>query len=379
MPGEETTRALVEAYPSQPAAVKAALIPVLGARKHPAVLPFLKQALQSNEPPIRLAALVALGDAGLPEGLEPLVAAVKQSDSPQRQAVRRSLLVLAETLRSKGQKNEAGLGFLNVLATAGPDEAVLKRQAVEGLAECPVAQAFETIKAAAADKELREPAIPALLAVASRLVAANEKDKAVALYEVVKGLNPPGDVLKTLAQRMAAAGVKVDLQGLLGTVTKWWVVGPFDLGEKNQGWDVDYVGEPNVNIVGRYMSGKSRVQWNPVTSTDPAGKIDLRKTIANRDQCLGYAYTEITLEKPVDAVLLLGVDDSEKIWVNGQKVFELFTPRAIQIDQDRVPVKLQAGTNKILLKLYQQSQGWEFCLRVVTPDGRPVAFTQKTD
>ena len=121
-------------------------------------------------------------------------------------------------------------------------------------------------------------------------------------------------------QRSLAPGAHdPELQGLLGIIGRWWVVGPFDLGDKNQGWQTSYIGEPNVNVVARYMSGKTRRQWKRVESQDSQGKIDLRATIADRDNCIGYAYAEIELEKPVDAVLLLGVDDSEKIWVNGNK------------------------------------------------------------
>jgi hypothetical protein len=49
------------------------------------------------------------------------------------------------------------------------------------------------------------------------------------------------------------------------------------------------------------------------------------------------------------------------------------------VDQDRVPVHLEAGTNKILLKLYQNNQGWEFCVRIVSADGRPVPFKQRSE
>ena len=42
-----------------------------------------------------------------------------------------------------------------------------------------------------------------------------------------------------------------------------------------------------------------------------------------------------------------------------------------------MPVHLKAGTNSILLKIYQNTQGWEFCARIVTADGRPVPFKQK--
>lgn len=181
-------------------------------------------------------------------------------------------------------------------------------------------------------------------------------------------------------QRGLAAGAHdTDLQGLLGIIGRWWVVGPFDLGDKNQGWQTSYVGEPNVNVVARYMAGKTRRQWKRVESQDSQGKVDLRATIADRDNCIGYAYAEIELEKPVEAVLLLGVDDSERIWVNGNQVFEQFTARPLQVDQDRVPVHLKAGTNTVLLKLYQNTQGWEFCVRIVTTDGQPVPFKQRSE
>ena len=154
-------------------------------------------------------------------------------------------------------------------------------------------------------------------------------------------------------------------------MSNWWVVGPFDLGEKDKGWETRHIGEPDVSTVARYMSGKTRVQWKPVRSEDPQGKIDLRASLANRDHCVGYAYAEILLERPVEAVLLLGVDDSEKVWVNGDKVFELFTSRGLRHDQDRVPVKLKAGTNTILLKLYQDTLGWEFCAGSSLPTAGP--------
>ena len=60
--------------------------------------------------------------------------------------------------------------------------------------------------------------------------------------------------------------------------------------------------------------------------------------------------------------------------MNGEKVFELFVPR-----DDARPDKisqLKAGRNTILLKIWQNTLGWEFA-RLTLPDGRPVEFTQK--
>jgi hypothetical protein len=45
-------------------------------------------------------------------------------------------------------------------------------------------------------------------------------------------------------------------------------------------------------------------------------------------QLISYAYAKIELPKPVDAVLLLGVDASEKIWVNESKVLGTSRPES---------------------------------------------------
>jgi HEAT repeat protein len=283
LPGADVSRALVAAYPTLPPRAQAAMIPILGSRREPVVLPILEQAAHSELADRRVAALEALGDTGLTQALNFLAEEAKRGDDANKSSVR-------DILNRHAQRE-----------------------------------------------------------------------------------------LEKLQRSLAEGSRDADLMGLLGIIGRWWVVGPFDLGDKNQGWETSYIGEPNVNVVARYMAGKTRRQWKRVESQDSHGKIDLRATIADRDSCIGYAYAEIELQKPADAVLLLGVDDSEKIWVNGDKVFEQFTARGLVFDQDRVPVHLKAGTNSILLKLYQNTQGWEFCVRIVTPEGHPVQFTQKAE
>jgi HEAT repeat protein len=381
MPGAEVAQALVQAYPALPAALQTSLIPVLGARQHPAVLPLLEQAARSDDAPTRRAAIEALGATGVPEAVTVLSRQLQDASWPvaQRQQARESLIALAGALQARGQKSVACSAYASVFRTAAPDDKELRRQALDGIAAGPDVVAYEEVKAAADDEDLRAPAIPALLGVAGALAAAGEKSKALELCELVRRQNPSAEVLRALVQTMTDAGLEVNLRGLRGTVTRWWVVGPFELGEKREGWNTAFVDEPDVNLVARYMSGKSRVAWTPVVSRDPDGKIDLRARVAARNKCIAYAYTEVTVDHPIEAILLLGVDDGERIWVNGTQVFDHVTPRALKVDQDRVPVTLQAGTNRILLKIDQETQGWGFCLRIVTPDGRPVPFTQEED
>jgi HEAT repeat protein len=373
--GPAVANALAKEYPGLTPRLRRVLIPVLGSKEDPAALAVLEQVARSEDPPVRAEALEAIGEAGLAQGLGVLKTAVRQDPGKARAA----LLRLAGRLAAKGEKDAAGRAYLAAWEAAGSSDADARRRAIEGLASCPIVEAADAVVAACKDPALREPAQRALLAVAGSLSAAGQKAKALELYDVLAATSPPMEVVRAMLDGMTAAGSTRDLAGLAGTVSRWWVVGPFDLGEKDQGWETRYISEPDVSTVARYMSGKTRVQWKPVRSQDPHGKIDLRASLANRDRCIGYAYAEIVLDRPADAVLLIGADDSEKVWVNGEKVFELFTARGLQPDQDRVPVKLKAGTNTILLKLYQDTQGWEFCLRIVTPDGRPLAFAQRAE
>jgi hypothetical protein len=343
-------------------------------------LPILTAAARSDDPAIRILSYQALADSELSGAVEPLVAALSKEEGETRDAARDLLLTLAGNLSQSGQREPAGRAYLAVLTAAAMDETDLRRQALDGLARNPTAAAFEAVDAAVGQaRELGEPALRAALSTAGALTAANRNDQAIALYEKVRQANPPTAMIPALIQGMTSAGAKIDIQGLNGVISRWHVVGPFEMGEDGKAWEAALVDEPNVDLVGRYMAGKGRAQWKPVRTDDPQGKIDLRKAIADRDHCVGYAYAVVEVDAPTDALLLLGVDDSEKIWVNGAKVFELFTARALQVDQDRVPITLKPGPNTILLKIRQDTQGWEFCARLVTPDGRPVAFTQKAE
>jgi len=375
MRGVDVARELVNAYPSLPPKAQLAVVAALGNKKTPLVVSVLKQAAQSHDAGFRLAALRALGETGESDGLDTLIAAADGTSDAERTAARDALALLADALRAQNKAEDAGRAYAAMLATAG--DIRHRQRALEGLAACPDANACDAVMAAADDRELAGPAMHALVAVAGALGAAGQKDKAMKAYEKVMSLSPPRSVAETVLKGMHALGAKIDMGTLLGIVTNWWVVGPFDLGEKDEGWNVDYIDEANVNLVGRYMSGKTRVAWVPIVSTDPNGRINLRAAVADRDRCIAYAYTEITLKQDADAVLLIGADDSEKVWVNGRLVYETFVPRALTVDQDRVPVKLKAGVNTILLKIWQNTLGWEFCLRIATPDGKPLPFAQK--
>lgn len=374
MQGVDVAREIVATYPRLSQGLQLALLPVLGSKKHAVVMPVLVQAAKSTDPAFRAAALAALGEAGQPAGLEPLLAAAKSGNAAEKAVVGKSLLSMADTMKAAENRKDAGKAYLAALQTAA--EPASRAQALEGLAHCPTADALDTVKTAAADKELREPSIKALVALGKTLAAAKQKKKAVEAYKAARDLKPSGAAMTAIIQGLHGLGEKVDLPGVLGVVSTWSLVGPFELGEQNEGWKKHYISEPKVDLTARYMAGKRRLDWKRVITTDASGKVDLLAELGPNEKCIGYAYAEITLKEAADAVLLLGVDDSEKVYVNGQKVHDQLVARGMTPDQDKIPVKLKAGKNTILLKIWQNAMGWEFCARLTTPGGDPLVFTQ---
>jgi hypothetical protein len=68
-------------------------------------------------------------------------------------------------------------------------------------------------------------------------------------------------------------------------------------------------------------------------------------------------------------VLELGSDDGVKVWLNDKQVYALNVARPLQPGSDKINVTLQPGWNPLLIKISQNNQGWEFCVRIRSTDG----------
>jgi HEAT repeat protein len=372
--GPGVTRALADAFPSLPQETQRFLIPVLAEKKHPMVMPILERATHSDDPALRLIGLEALGAIGLYSGLETLVEYARAGTDVEKTVARENVVQLAESLHSEGKKREAGRTYLAAYGVTEGTESV--QWFLNGIASCPVAEAYDAIMELADDGGRDPVLLQALVAVGEALLTDGERTRARKVFERVRSVGPNAELAPRVAKGLAELGVEVDVAAMLGFVTRWWLVGPFELGDNNEGWDREYIGEPNIDLAGSYPSGDGDVGWVQVHTEDENGRIDLRAAVADRDFCVAYAYTEITLPEGMSAWLFVGVDDSEKVWVNGEKVFELFVARPLSVDQDWVPIALNEGTNRILMKVWQHILEWEFCARITTPDGVPIAVMQ---
>ena len=91
----------------------------------------------------------------------------------------------------------------------------------------------------------------------------------------------------------------------------------------------------------------------------------LDKVYEGKDFVYAYALAEIKSLKATNVMLGVGSDDAVKVWLNGKLVHENWIPRAVNKDDDIIPLKLVKGSNQILLKVQDIQGGWAFIVRML--------------
>ena len=118
------------------------------------------------------------------------------------------------------------------------------------------------------------------------------------------------------------------------------------------------------------MAWKKRT-WDGDVRPRAGFRVDL-KGLSGARNLAAYAAVRITAPRARDAVLGIGSDDGVVVWFNGKKVHTNLVERGVSPGQDRVPVRLRAGENVLLLKVTQSWGGWGFGVLLEDPDGAPL-------
>jgi len=117
---------------------------------------------------------------------------------------------------------------------------------------------------------------------------------------------------------------------------------------------------------GETMGGKV---WTTYDSGYPY--IDM-KAYEEQDFGVCYAFTRVYAEESVSCELWTGYDDGARIWLNGNQV--LFDNRygEFTADMTKTPVSLNAGENRLLVKISEWMGEHGFSARLCTSDGSEV-------
>jgi len=147
---------------------------------------------------------------------------------------------------------------------------------------------------------------------------------------------------------------------------------PTDRAPSGQGFDIDYLkdagGEESIRPVAgdivRRADGSTAV-WTQYASDGDI--INFIKAFSGQQSTytVAYAFRNIQRDESGKVFLAIGSDDSVKVYLNGKIVHENCVGRAVQKDQDIVPVTMEKGDNPILIKVDNGTGDWGFSMRLL--------------
>ena len=199
-------------------------------------------------------------------------------------------------------------------------------------------------------------------------------------------LSPAGLPQTTRARaalRVQVGEAQVDLafeHVLLPSVNRWWLLGPL-LAPKDNELGPAFPPEEAVDLAAVYPGRKNEpVTWRSFErrlepGSDPRDEFVLDwQTIYGRriDAAVTYAMTYIVAPAPMEVSLAFGFGCGAMAWLNGRSVYRREGWRPYLSHEDRVPVRLSAGLNTLLLKIAHGDGWWSFGAHVETPDGEPL-------
>jgi len=157
----------------------------------------------------------------------------------------------------------------------------------------------------------------------------------------------------------------------LHVLTDWMVIGPF-ANEENAGFTKEYEPETEIDYSKKYQGRDREVSWERLRHVGPAGGIDFDAVMYPNNQVLAYALTFLHVDEAADVVLRFGAGNAVKVWVNDQLLLSNDEDVAFEFDQYEVPVRLEAGWNKVLFKVCERHDQWELAVRLTSPGGEPL-------
>ena len=341
-----------------PVPVHCALLMVLGQIAGSESLQELRAAARDKDPVVRDAAVRSLADTGRRDAMPDLLALAKDAPTLSHRVIalrgywRAVALADGSPVAERLKMCEAGL--------AVSERADEKRLGLMELAKIPDLGAIKMIEPFFADNAVSAEAASAVVQIAHETPVSRRNPLKAELAGLLA-------TTSDATARKAAEAALAQLEPAAGYLITWEVAGPYAQDGKNYRALFDIPFPPET-------ADAAQVKWRALPSgTNPANPsaLDLLKFLGGQ-QRVAYVRTRIESDKAQPARLDIGSDDGVKVWLNGEVVHANNVARPLKPGSDKVAIQLKQGRNTLLLKITQNNLGWEFCVRVVKPDGTPL-------
>lgn len=166
-----------------------------------------------------------------------------------------------------------------------------------------------------------------------------------------------------------------------GRILSWQVAGPFDNGNRG-GHGQAYGPEREAYEVGQSFADGKRVgepvawQAYEAENTLAGGYLSFDEFLRPNEYVTAYATTWIRAPKKTRAVLHMGTGGAHKVWVNEALVGEGTAYRRPTPWQEAYAVELDAGWNRVLVKVGCELGSWGLFARISDSKGAPLEGVQ---
>ena len=240
------------------------------------------------------------------------------------------------------------------------------------------------IAAQLGDPEFGVEAVAAHAATAQDKLAAGDKAAAIGIYRNAFARSTDFDQAVEIAEKLKELKVEVPLVEHLGLLVDWHLIGPFP-GKKMTACQLVYPPERQVDLSRPVTFEGKSYEWQHVALGDSEWRFDLKKLLADENDCVAFAYAKLLVPEEREVELRAGADDTLAVWHNGRLVFSFpHFGNHLHADRHRVPLRLCKGENTLLLKVAEAvivpgrvgggPKKWEFTARLVDANGHGVTF-----
>jgi hypothetical protein len=196
------------------------------------------------------------------------------------------------------------------------------------------------------------------------------------------------DMAKITDLMKTAATAKLDNEGY---IRDWLILAPIGYGEKYNAEDIDKEsvkgeaaftpkagekikvsseeGEP-----GAFKTVQKEIEWKAVNIKEDFFDFNEICKIDVSDSMGGYAVAYLDAPEELKGIKLsLCSNDNGKIYLNGKSIYSFVGGRSLSEDTDVVEnMTLNKGINVLVFKVWNDSNAWQGCLRLLTKDDKPV-------
>ena len=144
-------------------------------------------------------------------------------------------------------------------------------------------------------------------------------------------------------------------------IRRWLVAGPFEGDRVEQ---VEHLPDE------AGLRPRAGGQWQQVEHLGYSAEVlDLGAVTGQVSRVTNYAFTLVHAERAQDGFLWLGYDERVRIWLNGELIFENPARNIFALAQEKIPIRLLEGENRLLFKIGNFASETLLAAHVVDEDG----------